>query len=309
MNDINLFSPFILDVAHGDYRQRMVFGERMCIFYELELLHGDEHCGGVITLDQFVSARDGVLFLRRPGDIVNGITPYSFACIVFDTIYDPQFGDYYAEPNVKGHPVDLQLLDRLKRSPSHRFDFLDRIPRVMHTTRDTELTREMRQIIELENCAEPEQRLLARAQLTQLLVKLSLRSDNEGQLFSDTPRAVIRMQRYIVRHYTEKLTLEQLAEAVSLSREYLCRLFLKHAGTTPVGYLHQVRVYHASMMLMTTEMAVEDIALSVGFQSASHFYRVFRKHTGMTPAEYRRMRLPGELGRHANAAVRPQGAK
>ncbi len=295
MNDINLFNPIILNARHGVFSDRRALGERMCLFYELELLHGDEHCGGVITLDQFVSAREGVLFLRRPGDIVNGIAPYSFACVVFDTQYDAAFDAYYRSDDIKAHRVDRSLLEMLKSKPLHRFEFLDRIPRIMHITRENDLSKEMCHIIELARSAEPERRLMARALLTQLLVRLSVRQTGTQRLFADLPKAVTDIQTFIVRHYAEKLTLERLAAEAALSREYLCRLFLRHTGTTPIGYLHQVRVYHADMMLMTTDLAIEDVAQSIGFQSASHFYRVFRKCTGMTPAEYRRQRMPSEV--------------
>ena len=103
MPDAYHFNPSIVNASHGDFPTRTVFGERMCVLYELEFSYDtSSQGGGVITLDQFVPITDGVLFFRRPGDIVNGIAPYSFACVVFDTQYDAAFDAYYRSDTLYG---------------------------------------------------------------------------------------------------------------------------------------------------------------------------------------------------------------
>ena len=287
MPDAYHFNPSIVNASHGDFPTRTVFGERMCVLYELEFIYDtSSQGGGVITLDQFVPITDGVLFFRRPGDIVNGITPYSYVCVMFDACTDDAMLDFYAGADVKNHPIDLPLLKRLNDNPARRYDFLDRIPTVMHAVKAEETFHSLFEIEKLANSAIPEQRLLAKAMLIEFL--LTLAGPGRSEVYSVWPRAVTEAQRYINHNYASPMTLDQVAAHVALNREYLCRLFARHTGHTIISHLQQVRIYHARLMLLGTDMPVEAVAGACGFQSASHFFKVFKKMTGMPPAEYRR---------------------
>ena len=286
MADINSFNPYIVFIQQGKFPQKQIFMERMCLWYELELLYDAEPDAGVITLDQFIPVKEGVLFLRRPGDVVRGITPYAYTCIVFDPCYDPAFAGYYAlDPLL--HLVDIPFLQKLTQGNRRSFDFLDSIPRVMHLNFDFDVLKPLFQIADLATADAPEQRLLAKAKLTELLLELSAHSGGAGRIYSVHPQLITESQQFMSRYYREPLTLEHIAGHVSLSKEYFCRLFSRHTGMTPIAYLQQVRIYHAKLQLMASTDSIESIALSCGFRSASYFYTVFKAHTGMTPEKFR----------------------
>ncbi|WP_427110644.1 bifunctional transcriptional activator/DNA repair enzyme AdaA [Lysinibacillus xylanilyticus] len=95
---------------------------------------------------------------------------------------------------------------------------------------------------------------------------------------------------YIDKNFTEKLTLESLANICHGSPYHMHRTFKKIKGITPVEYIQQVRVHVAKMYLIQTNKAIGDIAICVGMSNAAYFITLFKKKTGQTPAQFRQMR-------------------
>lgn len=92
---------------------------------------------------------------------------------------------------------------------------------------------------------------------------------------------------YIDIHYAEPLTLQVLADIGHGSPYHLHRTFRKVLGMTPVAYIHRTRIEHAKRQLLSTDMPVTEIGLSVGMPNLSYFITLFKKKTGSTPAAYR----------------------
>ncbi|GHO73262.1 AraC family transcriptional regulator [Ktedonobacter sp. SOSP1-85] len=101
------------------------------------------------------------------------------------------------------------------------------------------------------------------------------------------PRPVEAMISLITEHYMEPLQLGQIAQAIGLHPGYATDLFRKTIGITIMDYLAQHRIAHAQRLLATTNRTVLDIAMEVGFNSASRFYATFQKITGQSPRAYR----------------------
>lgn len=101
------------------------------------------------------------------------------------------------------------------------------------------------------------------------------------------PKAVTICLDYIYDNLHQKITLEKLAETVSLSPAYLSKLFHKETGMTVSGYITQKRIEAAENMLKFSEYSCLEISEYLCFSSESHFIQVFRKHTGYTPKNYR----------------------
>lgn len=101
------------------------------------------------------------------------------------------------------------------------------------------------------------------------------------------PKAVTICLDYIYDNLHRKITLEKLAETVSLSPAYLSKLFHKETGMTVSGYIIKKRIEAAENMLKFSEYSCLDIAEYLCFSSESHFIQVFRKNTGYTPKVYR----------------------
>lgn len=105
------------------------------------------------------------------------------------------------------------------------------------------------------------------------------------------PVAVTRARQFIHDHQSEDLSLTQVAQAVNTSTFYFCKLFKKATGLNFTEYLSQVRVEKAKNLLLNPNLRVSEIAYEIGFQSLTHFNRVFKRITGQSPTEHRK-KLP-----------------
>lgn len=98
--------------------------------------------------------------------------------------------------------------------------------------------------------------------------------------------AVMNMMK---QHIDRSLSLEELAEHVSLSKNYLVNLFHKRTGYSPVDYFIHLKMQQACQYLDTTELSIKEISLRVGYQDAYYFSRIFKKIMQQSPKEYRRL--------------------
>jgi AraC-like DNA-binding protein len=90
----------------------------------------------------------------------------------------------------------------------------------------------------------------------------------------------------ITHHYKEKITLEDLARAATLSPKYFCKYFHVVTGKTPIAYLNYYRVERACFLLEQRGSSVTEAALECGFNDVSYFIRCFKKQKGITPYQY-----------------------
>ena len=93
---------------------------------------------------------------------------------------------------------------------------------------------------------------------------------------------------YIAEHFWEEVTLETLAD-LCRSVTHLIRCFARYIGFRPHDYLQEQRLRHAKVLLTGSALSIEQIAEQSGFNSASHFSRVFRSREKMTPSKFRSM--------------------
>ena len=101
------------------------------------------------------------------------------------------------------------------------------------------------------------------------------------------PPVITRAKEYIHEHQTEELSLGQVAKAVNTSTFYFCKMFKKVTGINFTDYVSRVRIEKSKNLLLNPNLRVSEIAFEVGFQSLTHFNRVFKKILGQSPTEYR----------------------
>jgi AraC-like DNA-binding protein len=101
------------------------------------------------------------------------------------------------------------------------------------------------------------------------------------------PPVITRAKEYIHEHQTEELSLGQVAKAVNTSTFYFCKMFKKVTGINFTDYLSRVRIEKSKNLLLNPNLRVSEIAFEVGFQSLTHFNRVFKKILGQSPTQYR----------------------
>lgn len=92
---------------------------------------------------------------------------------------------------------------------------------------------------------------------------------------------------YIEQHLADDLSLETLADHVYLHPNYLSRLYKQIAGTRISDRIKQMRLDKAKRLLANPRLKIQEVATSVGFESAHYFTKVFKKELHMTPQEYR----------------------
>jgi AraC-like DNA-binding protein/ligand-binding sensor protein len=107
------------------------------------------------------------------------------------------------------------------------------------------------------------------------------------------PPVISRAKEYIQEHQSENLRLGNVAKAVNTSTFYFCKMFKKATGINFTDYLSRVRIEKSKNLLLNPNLRVSEIAYEVGFQSLTHFNRVFKKILGQSPTEYRAQLLGG----------------
>jgi AraC-like DNA-binding protein len=105
--------------------------------------------------------------------------------------------------------------------------------------------------------------------------------------FPTKPSLVFQIGQFVQQHLGERLTTRQTAAEFHLCEAYFCRRFRQLTGMTFHDYVTQLRVERAKASLLATEARVNEIALAVGFQSASDFDRIFKSIVGTTPSAFR----------------------
>ncbi len=106
----------------------------------------------------------------------------------------------------------------------------------------------------------------------------------EGVKHADAMQKAVK---YVNAHYSEQITLEDVARVVKLSPTYFSKLFSEEMGCRFTVYLNRLRIERAKLLLSETETPLVDIALLVGFEDQSYFTKVFRKIAGLSPGKYR----------------------
>lgn len=92
---------------------------------------------------------------------------------------------------------------------------------------------------------------------------------------------------YINEHLESELLLTEIATVVQISPHYFATLFKQSTGLTPHQYVIQCRIERAKILLANRKLAITEVMQKTGFKSQSHFTRVFRQHTAITPKAYR----------------------
>lgn len=97
-----------------------------------------------------------------------------------------------------------------------------------------------------------------------------------------------KAKNWIADHYSEKFSLAILANNLSVTPNYLLRVFKECTGKTLLYYFNCTRCDHAKDLLTKQELNISYIANIVGYKTSSHFTKLFRQIEGCTPSEYRR---------------------
>ncbi|TNE76854.1 MAG: helix-turn-helix domain-containing protein [Gammaproteobacteria bacterium] len=107
-----------------------------------------------------------------------------------------------------------------------------------------------------------------------------------------TDAAVHRCQQWLAEHYRDAGAIPRVVAQSGIPERTLKRRFRAATGTTLIEYLQNLRVEEAKRQLESTHNPVDDIGVAVGYEDMSFFRRLFKRSTGLTPSQYRRMFQP-----------------
>ena len=103
--------------------------------------------------------------------------------------------------------------------------------------------------------------------------------------------ASAQIMQWVETHYARKFSLDELAEAVGLSRSYTSRIFRQQTGGSIHEYLLTRRIKRGCDLLRTTDLSIDDIAQKVGFSETTYFITCFKKMMQQTPLRYRKQTM------------------
>jgi len=127
-----------------------------------------------------------------------------------------------------------------------------------------------------------------------IFAKIMARSENEDigeKQVNYEKKTSDRLQyifSYVEEHYSEDISLDEIARNVHLTRNYFCRFFKRETGITFIEFLNKYRCKEAGKLIRDTDMTITEIASSVGFKNLSYFNKTYKKFSGDTPSKNRR---------------------
>jgi len=127
------------------------------------------------------------------------------------------------------------------------------------------------------------------AEIWLMLMQELEKLENSAKLVKPVNQERIQtMLEYIHRHYSEKLTLEQIAASAIVSKRECLRVFQTCIRRTPFEYLMDYRIQAAEHLLRTTDLSITEIALQTGFSGSAYFSKTFRELRKLSPSQYRK---------------------
>lgn len=140
--------------------------------------------------------------------------------------------------------------------------------------------------------AGPHAVLYSKLLLTELLILLNRNFDTskyiKNELLNQPHKKITDVVQYINNNYNVKLTLEMISQQFFISPYYFCHLFKEVVGLSFIQYLNLVRIKEAQRLLKNTKMNTTQISEAVGYDNISHFGRIFKQTTGISPLKYRK---------------------
>lgn len=144
-------------------------------------------------------------------------------------------------------------------------------------------------IYELITRQDPYERIAAQHLFLGLML-IALRCEADERCGHQDQDAVLaaRIRQYITLHYTEPLTLNDIAETLRISPYYASHVFKQETGISPIQFMINCRIGEAQNLLIASDYSATQISTMVGYDSINHFSAIFKKKVGMAPIQYRR---------------------
>ena len=141
---------------------------------------------------------------------------------------------------------------------------------------------------------QPFYEMLLKEKLLHILILLFsygyIRESDDSHITSENRRHIKSALEYITDHYSEKISISEMAQLAGFSENYFMSLFRQYVGMSCIQYVNHYRIQKAAHALEETTKSVSEIAMTHGFDNISYFNLQFRRTFGMTPREFRSKR-------------------
>lgn len=283
--------PGVLDVQDGKRRYQFELltahveeqnegGTRLASQHEHDVYHIVlfTHGENAFLLDgRVTSSRPGVVALSAPGEghtffpRQEGITRYHEVTFALESKAGPLHANFakllsfYTGMEIKTVPPTLELTSGQQHAMEIRYE---RLLDGLKQEESTDWLGVYRAMLEI---------------LAFVAARVTHRDDAEERIdvLSD-------VREYIDRHYSERLTLPDLAEKSHMSDAHFCRAFKARFGVAPIAYQQELRAAAARNLLLSTDLRCKQIAARLGYADVYCFSKAFKKNTGHSPSELRR---------------------
>ena len=215
---------------------------------------------------------EGSIIFRHPGQVCSSTGNYNMIMLTFDW----NVGDIAKVKYIRNYSSS-----RNNRSAEDRL----KLPIIFVPEHSNEILSIYKRLLILNQ--QPERKELTNAYIAKLLYLVCADASTHRIHSIEKDTTVDKVLAYINAHYTEKLTLEQLASTVYLNKHYLVRLFKNETGKTPFDFVIATRLEQAKKLLKCTNLNISDIAQRCGFETSAYFCKKFKNEFNITPLKYR----------------------
>jgi AraC family transcriptional regulator len=244
--------------------------------YELEYFIYSE--GAMWLDDTLYPLHEGDLVFRRPGQITQGVRPYSCYLICFDLTGDS--GKNWRDYNFK---TESQFQTDFRNS------FLDVVPPLFHPQSGQIYETLLDSIVtEFINYNENSS-IIIKAHLLRLLYQIHQElTDNQMNIpLSPHYARLKRSVDFMHEKFAARISLQDIANIAELSPTYFHRIFTETFKVTPNEYLNQIRLNKAKELLAKTSNTVNEISVQCGFENTAYFSYLFKQRQQCSPSKYR----------------------
>jgi AraC-like DNA-binding protein len=204
--------------------------------------------------------------------------------IHFDALYHDDF------ENVK---VNFKTLDKCSRDEKKmvRPDVLGEngldIPDIIRITNHSDILRSLKSIIYYYQRRDPASILIQKSLAVEMLYKIIMGLESLNNRFISTHNFELdNVLSYILEHFKERISIEDLAKKCCLSTHHFERLFKGKYKVTPSRYIIRHRIEKAKEIMLYSKMSISSISEEVGYGSIHSFSKAFKRIEGISPSEY-----------------------
>jgi AraC-like DNA-binding protein len=287
----NSISPYVRRAWDGNMLPGWQLKER--ILFDYEIVYIMEGAAVITIEDRIYNAQPGELYIISPG------VRHSMRTVDQLTLRQPHIHfDLFYTNDSEEVKVCYRLVNKLKEEElqyirkdnvqASGFHFPERL---IVRDRDT-VEKLMFSLIKEHESPDDFTFLRSKAIFLQLLVHILVENREEKQQSAQSSRLNFEnmnvVKEYIKLNYRTKITIEKLAQLSGLSKSHLNKKFKAVFQTSPLKYQMSVKVNKATRLITYSHNNLSEIAVYLGFLDIQHFSKVFKKHMGMNPSEYKR---------------------